>query len=116
ALPSRPPDPAERSRRVADLCVAAANGLLSQSACYVLEVAALLHDIGKLGVPDAVLLKPGPLTEEEWKVIRTHERVGDEIIAAAFTDAELSAIIRRDHCLYVGSAPDPDPPTRQDSP
>jgi len=32
----------------------------------------LLHDIGKMGIPDAVLLKPGPLTEEEWQVMRQH--------------------------------------------
>src|SRR5206468_4879310 len=60
----------EHSRRVADLCVAVANGLLSQQDCYLLEVAGLLHDIGKLGVPDAILLKPGPLTPEEWKVLK----------------------------------------------
>jgi diguanylate cyclase (GGDEF)-like protein len=116
ALAYRHPDTAEHSRRVADLCVAAANGLLSQSECYVLEVAGLLHDIGKLGVPDAVLLKPGPLTEAEWKVIRTHEHVGEEIIAAAFTDAELSAIIRSHHCWYGGSPHDPDLPKGQDIP
>jgi diguanylate cyclase (GGDEF)-like protein len=60
---------AEHSRRVADLCVATASGLMSVAECYELEIAALLHDIGKLGVPDAVLLKPGPLTLEEWSVM-----------------------------------------------
>src|SRR5262249_42023669 len=73
ALAYRDAATAEHSRRVADLCVAAADGLLSLAQCYVLEVAALLHDIGKLGVPDAVLLKPGPLNQDEWKVIRKHE-------------------------------------------
>src|SRR5262249_59932178 len=95
ALAYRHPDTAEHSRRVADLCVAAANRLLSQSECYVLEVASLLHDIGKLGVPDAVLLKPGPLTEDEWKVIRRHERIGEGIIAAAVPSGECSATTRR---------------------
>jgi putative nucleotidyltransferase with HDIG domain len=40
---------------------------------------ALLHDIGKIGIPDAVLLKPGTLTEEEWAVMRGHAELGAEI-------------------------------------
>ena len=110
ALAYRHADTAEHSRRVADLCVATASGLLSQMECYVLEVAAMLHDIGKLGVPDAILLKPGPLTPDEWKVMRTHEGVGEEIVAAAFTSPELSAIVRNHHCWYAGSPHDPDLP------
>jgi diguanylate cyclase (GGDEF)-like protein/PAS domain S-box-containing protein len=111
ALAYRDAYTAEHSRRVSDLCVATAHGLLSQTQCYVLEVAALMHDIGKLGVPDAILLKPGPLTEAEWQVIRTHEGIGEEIITAAFTSAELTAIVRHHHCWYGGSPHDPDLPT-----
>jgi response regulator RpfG family c-di-GMP phosphodiesterase len=40
----------------------------------------LLHDIGKIGIPDAILLKPGPLTSEEWKVMRTHPEIGKRLI------------------------------------
>ena len=40
---------------------------MSDDDCYLLEVAALLHDIGKLGVPDAILLKPGPLTRRRME-------------------------------------------------
>jgi putative nucleotidyltransferase with HDIG domain len=116
ALAYRHADTAQHSRRVADLCVATANGLMSQRECYVLEVAALLHDIGKLGVPDAVLLKPGPLDEQEWKVIRSHEAIGADIITAAFTSAELTAIIRNHHCWYAGSPHDPGLPTGKDIP
>jgi putative two-component system response regulator len=43
--------------------------------------AAPLHDIGKLGIPDAILLKPGPLTSEEFEVMKTHSRIGADAIA-----------------------------------
>ena len=42
---------------------------------------ALLHDVGKLGVPDAILLKPGPLTDEEWEVMRRHPQYAFEMLA-----------------------------------
>jgi diguanylate cyclase (GGDEF)-like protein len=116
ALAYRHGETAEHSRRVADLCVATVNGLLSQSQCYVLEVAALLHDIGKLGVPDAVLLKPAPLDPAEWKVIRTHEAIGEEIIGAAFTSPELCAILRSHHTWYGGTPHDADLPRGEDIP
>ena len=41
----------------------------------------LLHDIGKIGIPDAILLKPGSLTPEEWQVMRTHPEIGKRLIA-----------------------------------
>src|SRR5574340_467263 len=43
---------------------------------------ALLHDIGKIGIPDAILLKQGPLTEHEWVVMRTHPEIGHHILAS----------------------------------
>jgi diguanylate cyclase (GGDEF)-like protein/PAS domain S-box-containing protein len=110
ALAHRHADTAHHSRRVADLAVTLANGLMSQSECYVLEVAALLHDIGKIGVPDAVLLKPAALTPEEWKVIRTHEGIGEQIVGAAFTSPQLTAMITKHHCWYGGSPHDSELP------
>jgi diguanylate cyclase (GGDEF)-like protein/PAS domain S-box-containing protein len=107
---------AEHSRRVADLCVATARGLVSEKACYVLEVAALLHDIGKLGVPDAILLKPGSLTAEEWKIMSTHDRIGVEIITAAFSSHELTEIVRTHHAWYAGNPRDAELPTGEGIP
>ena len=93
ALAYRDQGTALHSRRVADLCVAVAEGMMPLSQCYVLEMAALLHDIGKIGVPDAILLKPGPLTGDEWEMMRRHDQIGAEIVRSSFASEELSAII-----------------------
>ncbi len=99
ALAYRDPATAEHSRRVADLCVKASDGLLCQRETYVLEIAALLHDIGKIGVPDTVLHKPGPLDESEWKIMRRHNTVGLDIIAGTFHCDELENVIRSHHSM-----------------
>lgn len=53
---------------------------LSENACQEVYLSGILHDIGKIGVPDAVLLKNGPLTAEEFKVIQTHPEIGHRIV------------------------------------
>ncbi len=50
-------------------------------------LSAPLHDIGKVGIPDAILLKPGPLTPEEWKIMKTHAQLGSSAIELAERDA-----------------------------
>ena len=49
--------------------------------------AAPLHDIGKVGIPDAILLKPGKLTPDEWAIMKTHAEIGAEAIAQAIADS-----------------------------
>ena len=72
---------AGHSRRVAVSSAVIARELgLSGPELDVVEQAALLHDIGKIGVPDAVLLKEGPLTAAEWVVMRSHPEEGARII------------------------------------
>jgi putative two-component system response regulator len=60
---------------------------LSDRYIQLLGRSAPLHDIGKVGIPDAILLKPGPLSAEEWTVMRTHARLGSEAIEMAERDA-----------------------------
>ncbi|MCA9264204.1 MAG: diguanylate cyclase [Planctomycetales bacterium] len=107
ALGYRDQETAAHSRRVADLCVSVAEGMLSVKECYVLENAALLHDIGKIGVPDAILLKPGRLTDSEWEMMRNHDRIGMEIIRASFQSPALSEIVENHHHHFGGSETKP---------
>ena len=117
ALEHRDVPTAEHSRQVGDLCVAAAQGLMSINECFVLEIAGLLHDIGKLGVPDTILLKPGPLTQEEWQIMRDHERRSVDVIASTFVSPELVEIVKHHNAWYDGSSsPDPSQPKGKDIP
>jgi diguanylate cyclase (GGDEF)-like protein/putative nucleotidyltransferase with HDIG domain/PAS domain S-box-containing protein len=116
ALSYRDSATAEHSRRVGDLCVATANGLMSLSDAYVLEIAALLHDIGKIGVPDSILLKPGALTAEEWKTMHFHDRIGVEIIRSTFASDKLTLIIMNHHARYDGAGAEQNLPAGDDIP
>jgi response regulator RpfG family c-di-GMP phosphodiesterase len=62
-----------------------------------------LHDIGKLAIPDRILLKPGPLTEEEWEIMRGHVRIGYELVNRISFLAEASEIVLTHHERYNGS-------------
>ena len=65
--------------------------------------AAQLHDIGKIGIPDAILRKPGPLDAEEWEVMRRHPELGAEILAPVKKLKEVAPIVRAHHEKYDGS-------------
>src|SRR6185436_91366 len=69
------------SRRVRgySLAIARAHGV-PESQMPDIEHGVMLHDIGKIGIPDAILLKPGPLTPEEWRVMRSHPEIGKRLI------------------------------------
>lgn len=67
-----------------------------------LETAAMLHDIGKIGVPDAILNKPGALTEEEFALVRKHPSIAVEILGhTTYLAAELPVILHH-HERYDG--------------
>ena len=100
ALAYRDQETASHCRRVADMSVAVAEGLLPMRDCYTLEIAALLHDIGKIGVPDAILLKPDGLNDKEWHVMKQHERTGIELIRTSFACEELNEIVANFRASY----------------
>ncbi len=101
ALAFRDQETANHGRRVADLCVAVGEGLLSMKECYTLEIAGLLHDIGKIGVPDSILLKPEEFTEDEWKIMRHHERCGVDLIKTTFCSDSLNEIIANCRVTHI---------------
>jgi HD-GYP domain-containing protein (c-di-GMP phosphodiesterase class II) len=81
ALDARDPYTAGHSDRVSALTVAIGRELrLADDEIEVLRLGALLHDIGKIGVSDNVLRKPGPLTLEEFEAIKAHPRLGSRIL------------------------------------
>src|SRR5262245_63346800 len=74
-----------------------------------LEHGVLLHDIGKIGIPDAILLKPGPLTPAEWKTMRTHPEIGRQILERIPFLKPAVPIVYHHHARWDGTG-DPDRP------
>jgi diguanylate cyclase (GGDEF)-like protein/putative nucleotidyltransferase with HDIG domain len=82
-LHEKDPDTVAHSVRVATLAVEIARQLgIEDERLDDLRTAAKLHDIGKIGVPDAILGKPGPLDDEEYRILKTHPIVGAELLTA----------------------------------
>ncbi len=83
ALDAREHEVSNHSQRVVRFTLAIAGRLgVPERDLHDLGRGALLHDIGKIGITDAILLKPGKLTEEEWVVMRTHPQIGYDILKA----------------------------------
>jgi HD-GYP domain-containing protein (c-di-GMP phosphodiesterase class II) len=68
-----------------------------------LELAALFHDIGKIGIPSEIIRKPGPLDDEEWKIMKLHPELGAKILAPIDRLADVVPIVRACHEHYDGS-------------
>jgi putative nucleotidyltransferase with HDIG domain len=70
------------TRRVTEITMRLAKAMgISDAELVHVRRGALLHDIGKMGVPDDILLKPGPLTDDEWKVMRLHPKLAYEMLS-----------------------------------
>lgn len=88
---------AEHSIRVANLCVALGEKRLDSNSLYQLEIAALLHDIGKIGVPESIISKSVSLTSEEWQTLRKHNSIGVEIVRSTLGAGKIAEIIQSHH-------------------
>jgi HD-GYP domain-containing protein (c-di-GMP phosphodiesterase class II) len=99
-------DPYSRGHldRVSEYSVKIAERLgLSEEEKNTLRDAAKLHDIGKIGVSDEILCKGGPLTEDDWAVMRTHPAVGEEILKPIRSLTHLRDLVRHHHEKLDGS-------------
>ena len=76
---------------------------LSESDARDVRLAAMLHDIGKIAVPSEILLKPGPLTDDEWVVMRSHAAVGGDLVARISAFAHLATAVRASHERWDGA-------------
>ena len=93
----------EHCRRVSALAVKTAREAgCSPQEVEALRIAGLLHDIGKISIPDNILLKNGALSREEFEVIKTHPQIGDEILSSVVLLDNARNIIRHHHERWDG--------------
>jgi diguanylate cyclase (GGDEF)-like protein/putative nucleotidyltransferase with HDIG domain len=93
AIDAKDPDTQEHSERVAVLAarLASARGWQPERVA-MLRDAALLHDVGKIGIPDAILLKPGRLNAAEYEIVREHPTLGARIVGDVLDDEQIAWI------------------------
>ena len=94
----------QHTQRGADSASALARSLgLPPEVVDEIRVGGLIHDVGKLAIPDAVLNKPGPLTSAEFELIKTHTVVGAEIVAPLASQRHVVGIVRSHHERFDGA-------------
>jgi diguanylate cyclase (GGDEF)-like protein len=94
----------DHSESVVELTVRVAEGLaLDPQEIARVRTGALLHDIGKVGVPDEILHKPGPLDAEEWEIMRQHPAIGERIVRAIPGMGAIARIVRHEHERWDGA-------------
>lgn len=103
ALEARDQYTANHSRRVSDMteqaCIAL--GMIEQDYEHI-HIAAHIHDIGKIGIPDAILTKPGKLNDEEWSYIKMHPQIGADILSKSKILHPLAEVVLHHHERWDG--------------
>jgi len=104
ALETRDTDTHGHSERVVSFSLRLGRELeLDSAQMRALEFGALLHDIGKIGVPDAILRKPGALNEEEWRKMRQHPALGQQILRGIEFLEGASRVVGQHHEKWDGT-------------
>ena len=103
ALDARDPYTGKHSERVSDMaCFISELMGLTEAETQEIHIAGHLHDIGKIGIPDRILLKEGKLDDEEWKLMKKHPEIGADILSRSSHFARLGAIILHHHERWDG--------------
>jgi putative nucleotidyltransferase with HDIG domain len=104
ALEAKDASTSRHTEEVVRLAVAVATELeLEYEAARDVELGAVLHDIGKVRVPESILNKPGPLTEREREIIKTHPEVGEHILRPIHSLKAILPIVRHHHERWDGT-------------
>jgi putative nucleotidyltransferase with HDIG domain len=104
ALEAKDPDTGQHSKRVTDMAVVIAGEMgCSPEDVDILKVAGRLHDIGKIGIKDEILLKPGSLTSREFEKIKVHPVLGADIVGHLGLWEQERRIIRHHHERFDGT-------------
>ncbi|MDD4565106.1 MAG: HD-GYP domain-containing protein [Eubacteriales bacterium] len=104
ALDAKDPYTAGHSRRVSDMALRTCFFMdLGNDVTDKIHIASHLHDIGKIGIPDAILNKAGKLNELEWEAIKTHPQRGVDILSGSVHLAQMKDIILHHHERFDGS-------------
>jgi diguanylate cyclase (GGDEF)-like protein/putative nucleotidyltransferase with HDIG domain len=103
ALEANDEDTSSHTRSITDMALRVATELgFDAAGLKRVELGALFHDIGKIGVPTSILLKPGPLTAEERRIIQLHPELGERILEPIDRLAEVRKIVRSCHERWDG--------------
>ena len=104
ALSERHPHLGDHVAGVAALAEALALKVgLSETEVAQARQAGALHDVGKMAIPDAILERPGPLSDDEWTFVRSHTVIGERILLAATALSNIASLVRSSHERFDGS-------------
>ena len=103
AVESRDKYTSGHSSRVADITQTIAKGMaIRELPLEIIHMAAHMHDIGKIGIPDEILAKPGKLNKKEWQIVKEHPMIGYQILSKSNALQEIALIVLHHHERWDG--------------